>query len=95
MTTQQKIGIALSSLAVVAAILLQKLGSMLFRPEHITDIQIVPAPADLTAPLILLSTNWMLLVPLILVFAGGIFCMVIPPMRQEDTPQLVEIKYVR
>ncbi len=93
MNTQQKIGLALSSLAIAAAILLQKFGSMLFRPEQITNIEIVPAPPDLTPTLIFLSVNWSVLVPLALVFTGGIFCMMLP-LRREEEPQLVEIKYV-
>lgn len=94
MKAQQKFGLSLISLSLLLGLLLQKFGACLYRPEVIQDIQIVPAPHDLTPVLFFLATNWLVAAPLVLAFLGGAFCLLLSLRERLDEPQLIEIKFV-
>lgn len=85
---------ALISLSFLLGLLLQRFGSCLYRPEVIQEIQIVPAPSDLTPILFVLSTNWLVAAPLVLAFLAGAYCLLPAPSAAADGPQLIKIKYI-
>lgn len=94
MKTLQKFGLTLVSVSILLALLLQRAWSLVFRPDNIQQIEIVPAPPDLTPVLVLLSTNWAVAAPLVLMFLAGIVCVLFPILNHAGEPQLIEIKYV-
>lgn len=94
MKTLQKFGLTLVSVSILLGLLLQRAWSLVFRPDNIQQIDIVPAPPDLTPVLVLLSTNWTVAVPLCLMFLAGITCVIYPILHHGGEPELIEIKYV-
>ena len=95
MKPRQKVGLLLTSFSLLVGLILQKSGAWLYRPDVIQDIQIVPAPHDLTPILFLLATNWFVAAPLALAFIGGALCLLLPLREPLDEPQLIEIKYIQ
>ena len=94
MKLHQKIGVTLMAVPVLLGIALQKSAALLYRPEHLTNLEIVPPPPDLTLVVALLSTNWFLAAPLVALFIVGIAYVSLPARFGFDAPQLVEIKYL-
>ncbi len=94
MQHHQKIGVALMAIPVSLGIALQKSAALLYRPETLTNLEIIPPPPDLTLVVALLSTNWLLAAPLALLFVIGIAYISLPERFGFDTPQLVEIKHL-
>lgn len=94
MITRQKLGLALVISSLFATLILQVEFACLYRPESIHEIQIVPAPSDLTPILFALALNWALVLPLLSIFVCGLICLLVPPRQIIDAPQWVEIKYV-
>ncbi len=94
MKLHQKIGVALMVVPVLLGTVLQKGAALLYRPEHLTNLEIVPPPPDMTLVVALLSTNWLIAAPLVTLFIGGIAYVSLPAKFGFDTPQLVEIKYL-
>ncbi len=94
MKLHQKIGVALMAIPVLLGIALQKSAALLYRPETLTNLEIIPPPPDLTLVVALLSTNWLLAAPLALLFVIGIAYISLPERFGIDTPQLVEIRHL-
>ncbi len=74
--------------------LLQTSASLLYRPDSLTNLEIVPPPPDLTLVVALLSTNWFIAGPLIVLFVVGVSYALFPRRLSFDEPQLIEIKYL-
>ena len=93
MKLHQKVGIALMAVTLVLGIILQKSAALLYRPDSLTNLEIVPTPPDLTLFVLFLSTNWFVVAPLVLLFVVGVVYASFPKRLSFDEPQLIEIKY--
>ncbi len=94
MKLHQKIGLALMAIPILLGIALQKSAALLYSPERLTNLEIVPPPPDMTIVVAMLSTNWMIAAPLVVLFIVGIAYASLPSRLGIDAPQLVEIKYL-
>jgi len=94
MKLHQKIGATLMAISIFLGIVLQKSAALLYRPEQLTNLEIVPPPPDMTFVVALLSTNWFIAAPLTILFIVGIAYVSLPARFGFDEPQLVQIKYL-
>jgi hypothetical protein len=91
MSTRQKVGLTLVAFSILATFALQVAFACLYRPDAVLDAE----NASLTTVVFIQATNWLFVLPLCVLFVGGLFCFLVPRRSASDEPQLVEIKYMR
>jgi len=91
MSTRQKVGLTLVAFSILATLGLQAAFACLYRPDTVLDAE----NANLTTVVFIQATNWLVVLPLLILFIGGLFCFLLPRRSAADEPQLVEIKYTR